>query len=117
MYKILVLDANQRSALAATRALGKKGISVVTGDATRRTLAGSSKYSAASIVYPSPYDAPAAFVSALSGIITQHRIDTLFPMTDVTTALVLKHRAQLQGVRIAAPDFETYDTVCKKIRE
>ncbi len=116
MYKILVLDANQRSALAATRALGKKGISVVTGDATRRTLAGSSKYSAASIVYPSPYDAPAAFVSALSGIITQHRIDTLFPMTDVTTALVLKHRAQLQGVRIAAPDFETYDTVTDKYR-
>ena len=116
MNKTLILDANQRSALAATRALGKKGIPVVTGDVTRRTLAGSSKYSQASITYPSPYDAPDAFVGALPGILSQQRIDTLFPMTDVTMALVLKHRAQLQGVHIAAPSFEVYDTVTDKYR-
>jgi predicted ATP-grasp superfamily ATP-dependent carboligase len=116
MKKILILDANQRSALAATRALGKKGIAVVTGDTTRRTLAGSSKYSQESIVYPSPYDAPDDFVAHLAETIRRYHIDVLFPMTDVTTAVVLKHRAQLGQVSLAAPSFDAYDSVTDKYR-
>ena len=114
MNKILVLDANQRSALAATRALGKKGIVVVTGDASLRTLAGSSKYSRESIVYPSPHDAPDDFVAHLAETVKGYHIDVLFPMTDVTTALVLKHQALLGDVCIAAPAFATYDGVTDK---
>lgn len=116
MKKILILDANQRSALAATRSLGKKGIVVITGDATRRTLAGSSKYSHASIVYPSPYDTPDDFVTHLAGTIERQHIDVLFPMTDVTTSVVLKHQARLGRVCIAAPAFDTYDSVTDKYR-
>lgn len=116
MEKILVLDANQRSALAATRALGHHGIPVVTGDVTRRTLAGASKYSRASVVYPSPHEAPDDFLAALSSTLLQSGIGVLLPMTDVTTALVLKHRAQLPKVRIPCPTFETYDTVTDKYR-
>jgi predicted ATP-grasp superfamily ATP-dependent carboligase len=116
MKKILILDANQRSALAATRALGKKGIAVVTGDATRRTLAGSSKYCQECIVYPSPYDAPDDFVTWLAETIKRSHIDVLFPMTDVTTAVVLKHQAQLGSVCIAAPSFDAYDSVTDKFR-
>ena len=116
MEKILVLDANQRSALAATRALGQHGIPVVTGDVTRRTLAGTSKYSHASIVYPSPHNAPDDFLAALSSTLLQSDIDVLFPMTDVTTALVLKHRGQLPDVRIPCTTFDIYDTVTDKYR-
>ncbi len=116
MHKVLILDANQRSALAATRALGIHGIPVITGDVTRRTLAGSSKYSRAGIVYPSPHDAPDDFVAALSSVILESGIDVLFPMTDVTTALVLKYRARLPDVRIPCPTFATYDMVTDKYR-
>ena len=116
MEKILVLDANQRSALAVTRALGQHGIPVVTGDVTRRTLAGASKYSRASIVYPSPHEAPDDFLAALSSTLLQSGIDVLFPMTDVTTALVLKHRARWPDVRIPCPTFEIYDMVTDKYR-
>ena len=116
MHKVLILDANQRSALAATRALGAHAIPVVTSDVTRRTLAGASKYSRASVVYPSPHDAPDDFIATLSRLILQFDIDVLFPMTDVTTALVLKHRTRLPNVRIPCPSFETYDTVTDKYR-
>lgn len=116
MNKILILDANQRSALAATRSLGAQGIHVITADVTGNTLAGSSKYSRASIAYSSPQDAPDDFIAALCKAIPQSKINVLFPMTDVTTALVLKHREQLHGVHIPCPTFAAYDTVTDKYR-
>jgi hypothetical protein len=51
MKNVLILDANQRSALAATRSLGKRGIPVVTGDETKDTLAGNSKYCRQRVVF------------------------------------------------------------------
>jgi alkanesulfonate monooxygenase SsuD/methylene tetrahydromethanopterin reductase-like flavin-dependent oxidoreductase (luciferase family) len=50
----LILDGNTRSALAATRSLGKKGVPVVVGGETSRTLAGASRYCNESFTYPSP---------------------------------------------------------------
>ena len=116
MHNTLILDANQRSALAATRSLGRQGLRVITGDSTRRTLAGASKYSRSGVVYPSPSSTPGEFVDALAEIIQRERIDVLFPMTDITTALVLKHRQSLPPVLLACPGFEIYDAVTDKSR-
>ena len=41
--RVLILDADQRSALAATRSLGKRGVVVIAGDERMRTLAGASR--------------------------------------------------------------------------
>ncbi len=48
--RVLILDADQRSALAATRSLGRRGLVVVAADETTRALAGAQKPSA--IVWP-----------------------------------------------------------------
>ncbi len=54
MKRVLILYANQRSALAATRSLGRHGIHIITADETADSLAGSSRYSKLYFRYPSP---------------------------------------------------------------
>ncbi len=115
MDRTLILDANQRSALAATRSLGARGLFVVTADSTASSLAGASRYAAQHAVYPSPQVEPEAFIVALQGLLEQHRIDVLLPMTDVTTALVLQHRTRLD-VRIPCPQLNAYEQVSDKGR-
>src|SRR2546430_17396926 len=65
MERILILDGNARSALAATRSLGRRGIPVVVADKTKGTLAGTAKYCRDSIKYPSPSDHLREFVSTV----------------------------------------------------
>src|SRR6266478_1124462 len=52
--RVLILDGNTRSALAATRSLGMKGVHVVVADVAKRTLAGASRYCSESFTCPSP---------------------------------------------------------------
>ena len=92
MPRVLILDANERSALAATRSLGSKGIHVVVADSRKRTLSGASKYSSEDFVYPSPYSEPNAFLDFLTQEARRRQINIIFPMTEVTTHLLLLHR-------------------------
>lgn len=114
MDRILILDANQRSALAATRSLGARGLSVITADTTPSSLAGSSRYAMLHAVYPPPHAQPDAFIATLQTLMERHRVDVLLPMTDVTTALVLSHRARLAGVHLPCPDLQAYEQLSDK---
>lgn len=113
---VLVLDGNQRSALATVRSLGARGVRVVAADETRATLAGASKYASASAVYPSPYDSPREFAEALSGIIARHGIELLMPMTEVTTDIILEQRAHWPQVAAALPTLDTFRLLSDKYR-
>ncbi|MEE8115099.1 MAG: ATP-grasp domain-containing protein [Nitrososphaerales archaeon] len=116
MHKVLILDAHQRSALAATRSLGKKGISVITADETEHTLAGYSKYCTGKFTYPSPYVAPDDFVNTVKRACTQHGVTVMFPMSDITMHVILKHRAELEGIHIPCTTFGTFDSLADKCR-
>jgi predicted ATP-grasp superfamily ATP-dependent carboligase len=111
--KVLVLDANQRSALAATRSLGRAGFIVATADERTHTLAGASRWSAQALVYPSPYrdaDAFAAWAAAeLAGF------DAALPMTEVTTDLLLRQRARWPDLVLPFPDIAVVDGLSNKI--
>ena len=111
---VLILDANQRSALAATRSLGRRGVPVVTADDTPETLAGASRYCRESFVYPSPYRAPARFLAVVSAEAAARRIRTLLPMSEVTTHLLLRHRADLSGIRVPFGTFERLEALTDK---
>ncbi len=89
MPNVLVLDANQRSALACTRSLGSNGLRVFTADEAPRTLAGASKYSARSVVYPSPLVRPREFVEAVADLVREHDIGFLLPVTEVSLGSLL----------------------------
>src|SRR5437016_1594874 len=105
MEPVLILDANQRSALAATRSLGKRGVPVVTADETPTTLAGASRYGRGSFVYPSPYRTPTLFLDVLTKELAARNIRAVLPMTEVTTHVIAGHREALAGARVPVGTF------------
>lgn len=111
---VLVLDADQRSALAATRALGKHQFRIFTAGETHDTLAGNSRYAYRSIVYPSPYSSSEGFIESLQQIVDAFEIDILLPMTDATTGLVLKNRNFFRNTAIPFPETASYEAVTDK---
>jgi predicted ATP-grasp superfamily ATP-dependent carboligase len=113
MKKVLVLDANQRSALAVTRSLGSKGIEVYTAEEHLSALAGFSKYSKQHLTYPSPRLEPKKFIVTLASLIKQNNITVLLPMTELTTMLSLENKATL-NVTIPFPDITTVDSLANK---
>ena len=50
---VIVTDGNERSALAVTRSLGQRGLSVYIGAETPTSLSGASRYCTQPFVYPS----------------------------------------------------------------
>ena len=112
---VIILDGNQRSALAATRSLGRKGIDVVVGAERGRSLASSSRFCKRFFSYPSPDSDPAAFLRA---VVTQSELyvnPVLFPMTDMTVNEILLNRNLLpENVRIPFPDHDRYDALSDK---
>jgi predicted ATP-grasp superfamily ATP-dependent carboligase len=114
MHKVLILDANHRCALAATRSLGAKGVHVVVADETPATLAGSSRYCQESFTYASPYEYPDIFISDLYKAARERGIQTIFPMTEISTYLVLQSRETFKDISIPFAPFEVFDTLTDK---
>ena len=110
---ILILDANQRSALAATRSLGKKGIPVIVADEKKETLSSVSKYCKKSFAYPSPYKFPNNFIETLKKEVTKRKIHIIFPMTDITTYLLLKYNHKFNAI-IPFGNFDAFDILSNK---
>ncbi len=114
MKRVLVLDANQRSALATTRSLGKHGISVITADETSSALAGCSRFSRQYFQYPGPSIAPEEFITDLRALAIAQDIHMIFPMTEQTTALLLQHQQDLPNIILPCPDLATIDALADK---
>jgi len=114
MEKILILDGNARSALAATRSLGRRGVPVVVADETKRTLSGASKYCSESFTYPSPTANLRAFLSTVKAECLKRGIQVIFPMTEISMATVLKHREEFKNFQLPFPEFPTFDALTDK---
>jgi predicted ATP-grasp superfamily ATP-dependent carboligase len=101
---VFVTDGDQRSTLAVVRALGRAGIPVTVGETRPESLAGSSRYCAKRVHYPSPRQDSARFQQFLSEQLTREAYRVLIPMTDVTTRLVAQMRGGFQpGLAIPIP--------------
>lgn len=116
MGKILVLDANQRSALAIIRSLGRRDQAIIAADHVSRPLGSASRYAAASVRYSDPAAAPDRFVSEVIDIVNRLGIDTVIPATDLTTMLLLSQSNLPQNTRIAAPRVDSYEALTDKAR-
>jgi predicted ATP-grasp superfamily ATP-dependent carboligase len=114
MDKILITDGNTRSALAATRSLGKRGLYVVVGGDTKRTLAGASRYCSETVTYPSPNKDSDAFLAFLESECPRRGISVIFPMTELTTSALLQHRGRLSQFKLPFADFAAFDAVSNK---
>jgi len=113
---VIVLDGDQRSALAVTRSLGMKGLCVAVGAERIPSLASCSKYCKEGFRYPSPYQDVAGFIDALSDYAARHPASVIYPMTDVTVAEILSHRAAFDSIStIPFPDLDKYYTLSDKV--
>lgn len=114
MTNILILDASQRSALAATRSLGNKCFRVFTADTTKWTISGASKFSFSSLVYPEPTVDEGGFIEVVSEFILSCEIDIVLPMTEVTTNVILRNRDKFKNVNIPLCDYEVFNRISDK---
>jgi predicted ATP-grasp superfamily ATP-dependent carboligase len=116
MRKILVLDANQRSALAIIRSLGRQGLSIVAGDHIMSPLGSASRYATASVRYADPAASPDQFVSQVLDIVDRLAVDTIVPATDLTTMLLVSQSDLWKNVHLAAPSAASYEALTDKAR-
>jgi protein-tyrosine-phosphatase/predicted ATP-grasp superfamily ATP-dependent carboligase len=114
---VIVTDGNERSALAVTRSLGRRGIPVYVGAENRRSLAGMSRYCQGSFVYPSPWQSPARYVACLIEQARLHDAAGLFPMTDLAVELLGTPEVRVHDdFAIPIPSLEQYHALSDKYR-
>ena len=114
--RVLITDGNCRSALAATRSLGNKGIDVVVSESFNYNLSSSSRYCKKNYVCPSPYVQPEEFLNAIQRIIDTESIDLIFPMTDISMELILANSSRFRKNMLhALPSYSSYMVLTDKI--
>jgi predicted ATP-grasp superfamily ATP-dependent carboligase len=114
MAPAIVLDGNQRSALAVVRSLGRQGVPLQVADSVAKPLAAASRFCRGTLVYPDAAAAPAEFLDWLEELGRKQPETVLLPMTDLTAPLVLQARARLGGLRTALPTLVAYEAVSDK---
>lgn len=102
--RILVTDGEQRSALAATRSLGRKGCHVIVCSKSPISLSSSSRYCHMSIMVPDPLSNGTAYLDAIYDIVLNKSIDVIFPMTEQSIHLLNIDRSRLpENTVLACP--------------
>src|SRR5258706_1641817 len=114
--RVLILDGATRSALAATRSLGMKGVHVVVADVAKRTLAGASRYCSESFTYASPAANLEGFLTTVKTECSRRGIGGILPMTELSTSTVLSHREELKSLRVSFAELEAFEAVTDKWR-
>ena len=117
MQNILITDGENRSSLAAVRALGKKGCRIVVTAGQKRSLASSSKHCAKAVAVPDPVKSSSGYAQAIKEIVGKEDIDAVFPMTDVSIFLINEIRDQFpEKVIIACSTAEKMTAVSNKFK-
>lgn len=115
--RVLVLDGNQRAALAAVRSLGSRGLWVSVGESTDTSLSGHSRYCRINEYYHDPYHSPRLFFDDLCNLIAKHNITFLLPITEATTYAVLRYRSELpDSVTLPFSEADQVEMVANKNR-
>lgn len=111
---VLVLDGDQRSALATVRSLGRAGLKVLVGGEKQTSLAGVSRYALKQLVYPSPSHGPQQFLEVIETLVRSHGVGVVLPVTEVTTQLLAAQPDALAGAAHALPTLQAFETLSDK---
>ena len=111
----MITDGENRSALAATRSLGRKGCRVVVAAGNERSLASSSRHCSKAYAVPDPSRDGKAYSAAIQDIISREEIDVIFTMTEVSIHILNSIRNQLPaGVVLACSPSDQMSAVSNK---
>lgn len=95
-HVILVFDSAQRSALSATRSLGKRAdCKIINCDSTSEALAGISKFSDEYLQHPDPIKHQQEFVEWVKKVIDEYQVTCLFPLTEIVSRILISNRDTL----------------------
>jgi biotin carboxylase len=114
MSRVLVTDAEQRSALAIVRSLGRAGHTVYVCSARRRSLAGDSRYAAAGAVVPDALRDPVGYAEQVRALLVRWRIDVLLPVAEPALLALLPEGAVSPGVAVPFPSLEVFARMADK---
>jgi len=89
---VLVTDGENRSALAVTRSLGRKGCRVVVTGTKLRNLSSCSRFCSKGFAVPDPLRDGAAYLKAMGEIVRREGIHIIFPMTEQSICLLNRYR-------------------------
>ena len=104
----LVLDGEQRAALAVVRSLGRKGCQVHVGSSVGHPLAGGSRFAATETRLPDPLGDSAGFSAAVARLARDHSAQLLVPVTEASTLALLERMDLFEGIRIPTSDLEHF---------
>ena len=110
----IVLDADQRSALAVTRSLGRHQVRVIVADKKIPTLAGSSKFSCGAFQYPTPAVELSAFIATLAALGPFAEAPVLIACTDETLPAIIGAATALQRFVFCVPSADAYHRLSDK---
>jgi predicted ATP-grasp superfamily ATP-dependent carboligase len=113
-HSVLVTDGEQRSALAAVRALGRAGHRITVCSTRARCLAGASRYADEVARVPDSLRDPQSFIEHLSLLVRRSNIDVVIPMTDASMLAALEGADQLAPAIIPVAEIEPYRAVSDK---
>lgn len=113
---IIVTDADERSALAVTRSLGKAGWRIVTCARGKASLAGRSRYSARSVAVPDALRDPDTYSSRLVALAAAEGARYVIPISEAALLALLPVRERLPPGCIPWPGIEVVRAVCDKRR-
>jgi predicted ATP-grasp superfamily ATP-dependent carboligase len=114
-HRVLVLDGNQRAALAATRSLGAKGIDVLVGESTHASLAGQSRHCCGTVSYVDPFDSPRRCFDEILALIHELKIQFILPITEATAYTLLRYQDELpESVKLPFPSIEQVEQLADK---
>jgi predicted ATP-grasp superfamily ATP-dependent carboligase len=111
---VLVTDADQRSALAVVRSLGRAGHRVIIGGPRRRSLAGASRYCSARIILPDPLTEPTKFAAEVIAAVAREKVSALVPITESSLLALLARRSELGECLLPFADLATFQRVSDK---
>ncbi len=107
MTTILLTDPEQRAALAAARALGKRGWRVLTLGVSRGLAGASRAVSGSFTVTPGDLASPGGYRRAVADVVRREQVDVVIPVTDAASRVLLG-QDEAVGARLAGPSAEAY---------
>ena len=97
--RAIILDGDQKSALATARSLGEKNISFVVGAERKTAMSFYSRYTKETFTYTSPLESKETFVDEL--IAQAERMGdkpVIYAFSDATFLSIVRHRVRIERV-------------------
>lgn len=111
---VLVLDADQASALAIVRSLGRHGVSIEIASAEGAPIASYSRYTTRCHHYPNPLHDESGFLTWIAQIQSETRHALIIPVTERTIVPMARQHDQIDLTRIAMAPIDALDQVLDK---